>query len=329
MDNQNNDEIDLGHVLRGVKNSFNRFQGRLYDFLLLLFKHKLTLITLLAIGYASGLLLDKQKAQLKRTEVVVIPNYDSSDFLYRNIENLNSLLSKGSVQELEKIFGEGFEEIKSLSISPIYDLRLLIRSTELMDILKESVKDNRLGWIQEEFEKGRIQKYHSIEIITNVETDALQITHKLVEFLNGNEFYKQIRLISLENVKFQLEEFDRTLIQIDSVISATTSKKITSIPTSQGFFLNDNSHISSLIEYKSVILEEKFEKLRRYEQKDNVIHLVSIDTNTEIKQRVLFSDLKLTLPIFLIILFLGIILLDSYLKHISKYSSLNKKKEDD
>lgn len=324
-ENQKNEEIDLGHVLSKIGDKFNRLQGRLYDLILLVFKFKFLVLSLLVVGFVVGYILDSKKVELKRTEVVVIPNYDSSDFLYRNIENISSLLSKGREEELLKIFGTQHTQIKGIEINPIYDLRLLIRSTELMDILKESVKDNRLGWIQEEFEKGRIQKYHSIEIITNEEADAVEIANNLVSFLNSNEFYKQIRLISLENVNFQLEEFDRTLVQIDSVISATTSKKISSIPSSQGFFLNDNSHISSLIEYKSVILEEKFEKLRRYEQKDDVIHLVSVDTNTELKVGRLMSNMKFILPIILFFSFIAIILLVSYVKYISQFSSLKNK----
>jgi len=325
---ESNEEIDLGQVLKGVKSSINRLQGKLFDFLLLIVKYKTILISLLVVGFVIGYILDEQKTQLKRTEVVVIPNFDSSDFLYRNIENVNSLFSKNRKEELQDIFGEFFDGVHSLDINPIYDLRLLMRSSELMDILKESVKDNRLGWIQEEFKKGRIQKYHSIEIVTDEDTDALAVAHRLIDFLNDNDFYKQIRLISLENVKFQLEEFDRTLVQIDSVISATTSKKMNSIPTSQGFFLNDNSHISSLIEYKSVILEEKFEKLRRYEQKDDVIHLVSIDTYTEIKRSMIFSRLKLSLPALLVFGFIGSLLFVSYVRHISKYSKYYNKKED-
>lgn len=329
MNNHNyTDEIDLGQFLRSVKNRINRLQGKLFDFLLLVVKYKVILISILIIGFAIGLYLDTQKTSLKRAEVVVIPNYNSSDFLYRNIENLSSLLSKGSNKEIEHIFGEKFKKIKSLSISPIYDIQPLINSKELMDILKESVKDNRLDWIHEEFQKGRIQKYHSIEILSEEDTDALSITHKLIDFLNDNDFYKQIRLISLENVGFQLEELDRTLIQIDSVISAATSKKTISTPTSQGFLVNDNSHISSLIEYKYVLIEERFEKLRQIKQKDDVIQLVSIDTNTEIKQNLLFSNLKITLPIILIATFLLVIILISYIKHISKFSSLNNKKED-
>lgn len=324
-ENQKNEEIDLGQVLSKIGDKFNRLQGRLYDLILLVFKFKFLVLSLLVVGFVVGYILDGKSVDLKRTEVVVIPNYDSSDFLYRNIENISSLLSKKREEELLQIFGTQHTLIKGIEINPIYDLRLLIRSTELMDILKESVKDNRLGWIQEEFEKGRIQKYHSIEIITDEEADAVEIANNLVSFLNSNEFYKQIRLISLENVNFQLEEFDRTLVQIDSVISATTSKKISSIPSSQGFFLNDNSHISSLIEYKSVILEEKFEKLRRYEQKDDVIHLVSVDTNTELKVRRLTSNLKLILPTLLFFSFIGIILLVSYVKYISQFSRLKNK----
>lgn len=324
-ENQKNEEIDLGQVLSKIGDKFNRLQGRLYDLILLVFKFKFLVLSLLVVGFVVGYILDSKKVELKRTEVVVIPNYDSSDFLYRNIENISSLLSKGREEELLQIFGTQHTQINGIEINPIYDLRLLIRTTELMDILKESVKDNRLGWIQEEFEKGRIQKYHSIEIITSEEADAVEIANNLVSFLNSNEFYKQIRLISLENVNFQLEEFDRTLVQIDSVISATTSKKISSIPSSQGFFLNDNSHISSLIEYKSVILEEKFEKLRRYEQKDDVIHLVSVDTNTELKVGRLMSNMKLILPILLFFSFIGIILLVSYVKYISQFSRLKNK----
>ena len=324
-ENQKNEEIDLGQVLSKIGDKFNRLQGRLYDLILLVFKFKFLVLSLLVVGFVVGYILDGKSVDLKRTEVVVIPNYDSSDFLYRNIENISSLLSKEREEELLQIFGTQHTLIKGIEINPIYDLRLLIRSTELMDILKESVKDNRLGWIQEEFEKGRIQKYHSIEIITDEEANAVEIANNLVSFLNSNEFYKQIRLISLENVNFQLEEFDRTLVQIDSVISATTSKKISSIPSSQGFFLNDNSHISSLIEYKSVILEEKFEKLRRYEQKDDVIHLVSVDTNTELKVGRLTSNLKLILPTLLFFSFIGIILLVSYVKYISQFSRLKNK----
>ncbi len=326
---ESSEEIDLGSLFKGIKDSFNRFQGRIFDFLMVLVNYKVVIFSLLVIGAIAGYFLDAKKVQLKRTEIVVIPNFDSSDFLYRNIENINSLFSKKRKDELEDIFGEYFEGVISLDIEPIYDLRLIMRSTELMDILKESVKDNRLSWIQEEFKKGRIQKYHSIELITEEDTDALAVAHRLIEYLNSNDFYKQIRKISLENVKFQLEEFDRTLIQIDSVIATTTSKKINPSPTSQGFFLNDNSHISSLIEYKSVILEEKFEKLRRYEQKDDVIHLVSIDTSTEVKRSKLFSNLKISLPVFLVIAFILGLLTINYLRHISKYSTLYSNKKED
>lgn len=326
---ENNEEIDLGIVLNSLKNSFNKLQGRLFDLLFLFVKFKFSIIILFVFGFFAGMFLDNKNAHIERTSIFVIPNYDSSELLYQNIETISSLLSKGKEEDLNKIFGESFSGIRSISIKPINDLRLLIKSGEIIDLLKESTKDKQLSWIQNEFEKGRIQKYHSIEIISDQEEiDMLAVTNSLMNYLNSNPYFKEVRLIALEDAEFQLNELARTLTQIDSIFSTKNWKNYNSGTTSQHLYLSNNSEFSNLLEYKSELLEGRFEMLRLTKQMDEVIQLVHVDRFLKPEKSIFSSSLKTWLPILLVSLFLGINIVISYINYIRKFSSIKNKKED-
>lgn len=325
---EGNDEIDLGLVLRGIRNGFNKLQGKLFDLLFLFVKFKYVISAIIGVGFVFGYYLDNKETEVKYSEVVVIPNYNSSEYLYSHIEMINTLFSKNNKEELKEIFGEAYKGVHSVSIKPINDLRLLVESSELMDLLKESVKDNRLSWIQEEFDKGRIQKHHSISMSTNLNIDVSEVTNHLIKYLNNNAYFKQIRLISLDDVAFQLEELERTLDQIDTQIANTSNKNYNSTPASQSLFFSNHSELSSLFEYKSALLEERYEKLRRQTQMDEVIQLVYVDDYLKPEKSFMSSSYKISLPVMLVGGFISFIVLISYLKHISKFSRISNKKRD-
>ena len=99
-------------------------------FLKFLYKNKIIICLLVVIGLVLGYYLDSKVKKEFKTEVVVVPNFESVDLLYTEVENFKTNLKTNSQKNTY------LKEILNLEIKPIENINNVLQERENLEIFK-------------------------------------------------------------------------------------------------------------------------------------------------------------------------------------------------
>ena len=125
------EEVDLGYLFKSIGGFFKKILRTLFLILDFFKKYFIIIIILLIIGFAYGYYKDYNAIKTYDNEVIVIPNFESVDYLYDKVEAINKKIASGDTIYLQNV--------------PIILLQI-----ELQKIVKE-------GAYQENFLQSNIQ----------------------------------------------------------------------------------------------------------------------------------------------------------------------------
>lgn len=103
---QNNDsqEIDLSQISRKIGGFFDGIIFNIFRIIFFLKRNIVLVGILLVLGAGLGYFLDKTNKNYEN-QIVVIPNFDSVDYLYSKIELINSKVKEGDTIFLKNVVG--------------------------------------------------------------------------------------------------------------------------------------------------------------------------------------------------------------------------------
>ena len=82
------EEIDLGYLFKKMGNLFKKFIKLIFLVLAFFVKFRVIVVILIIIGVGIGYYLDQNKEEVYNNEVIVIPNFESVDYLYSKINSI-------------------------------------------------------------------------------------------------------------------------------------------------------------------------------------------------------------------------------------------------
>src|SRR5690606_35368701 len=155
QNNQGSQEIDLSYLSKKTVSFFDGLGYSLYKFCRFLWKNIIVLAILIVVGAVAGYFLDKKFGESYKHEVIVVPNFNSTSYLYGKIENTK--------------FKDG--PITSVEIEPIVDIYQFINdSYNNLEIAKYLSENNiQLTKHEEGSDVEKYYKYHLMTIYTNTE----------------------------------------------------------------------------------------------------------------------------------------------------------------
>ncbi|RZJ61495.1 MAG: hypothetical protein EOO45_23255, partial [Flavobacterium sp.] len=112
-----NQEIDLTKVARSVRASFSRANDSIFDGILFIKRNIVIFIILIIIGAALGFYLDSSSKSYEH-KVNVIPNFQSVDYLYSEIDLLNAKLRENDSAFFKKAGIKNFKNLSKVEIEP-------------------------------------------------------------------------------------------------------------------------------------------------------------------------------------------------------------------
>src|SRR5215471_8269754 len=89
QDNKDTQEIDLMDVSKKIEEFFGNIQMRVFKGILFLKRNMITIGILFVIGAALGFYMDKTN-KIYDSEIIVCPNFGSTDYLYSEIYLIES-----------------------------------------------------------------------------------------------------------------------------------------------------------------------------------------------------------------------------------------------
>ncbi|MGV0756044.1 hypothetical protein F0358_04385 [Empedobacter brevis] len=289
--NSQSSEIEIG----------NLFKKSIYNFKTFLRKNILIIFLLIILGIITAYLFSPLLKSYE-SKVIVSPNYGSVDYLYNEIDLINSKISDKDTIFLNKI---GItSNINKIEIKPIVNIYQFAGESESnFDLLKLFAEDGDINKVADDEKTSKNYKTHEIILTTKKSSIIPANIDKLLQYLNKNEYYNQVRLIKIENEKARLGINNNTIEQINAVFSKV-EKSTSSEANKNLVYVNDNNQLNDLLITKRELTKEnEYIKLNEL-LSTNVIKKISESLNVQVESK--GSFLKFVIPLLFVGIFLFI-----------------------
>lgn len=286
--NSQSSEIEIGTIFKNTLMKLIFFFKKNFSILLIL------IILGIGVGYSLNPLFKSYESK-----VIIAPNYSSVDYIYNEIDLINSRIADRDSIFLNKI---GItKDIKKIEIKPINNIYQFVQESDSnFELLKLFAEDGDINKVAEDETTSKNYKTHQIILSTNLPRLNSNDINKLLAYLNNNNYYKKIKDISIKNEKVRLNLNEKTIDQINSVFSKFDAPEKES--NKNLVYVNENNQINDLLVTKRDLMKEnEYIKLNEV-LTTNIVTDISQSLNIQTKSKNSF------LAILFPILFIGIFL---------------------
>lgn len=305
MEQNNVDEIDLGAVFGLFKNAFNKLLVQVFKVIRFIIKNWIVVVILTIIGVGLGGYSDYNSKPNQEAKALIKINFDAVKYVYNEIDLLNS---KFKLEDTIFLKEAGFRtdslEIKELILTP---------NVSLKDIAEGGKKNKDLIQILDNFDLSEEDlqlsdpfiseyKHHTLEFKLS-SNGSKETIEKVIDYINDNKILGEIKIATIENIKYRIDNNLKIIEQIDDVIETFQSGESLISPSSQIYVVDKNFSISEVFTSK-VVLQQQTEELKNdlIYSKDIVVvinrpYLVDVDWGILGKKTVIY-------PLFLVLAFL-------------------------
>ncbi|MCK8523343.1 hypothetical protein M0D21_17310 [Aquimarina sp. D1M17] len=314
MSEQNqNEEIDLMQLFVMVKEFFKKFL-RLVVEVVLFFKKKIVLFLILGVlGAGFGFFMDQYQGKKDAfvQEIILEPKYDSVEYIYGFIEDLeddfkDEVYIKKLGLEIELV-----DKVKSISLEPI------IKPSEVLEELQDKegfteTYDDKL--LQEKKYRGFYSQHKLTISFMDKNEKNISITNTILDHLRSNEHFVKVVKLEVAQIKNNLEQNKKSLKFVNDYLTNLSEN-----PSSQdqGSFVfaseSETPTIASLFKRKQALMDEITEQEKELEFGKQIYEVVE-NTGIIAKRKALTGRLIFSFPLILI----GLISLLYFFRYLSK-----------
>lgn len=303
------EEVDLGYLFSKIGDFFKGIVKAIYSVIAFFVKFWIVTVVLLVVGFALGYYLDSTKTEVYDNTVIVIPNFESVDYLYESVEEINSKIAFNDSLYLKEALGPRFRNLRKIKIEAIPDIyNFVAQSREHIDVFRILFENQELEEFIEDVPTSKNYKYHKLNFrIAGKESQEL--IEAFLEDINNNEHFLAYKEAYTENNQLQLAETAKMLAQIDSAVMHATSIQQGG-DIDQYISMGDN-RLDMLLFRKQEIMDNRL-KLQK-KKRDQTATVKVVARNYNVIDTELFSlSNKLKIPLLLIFLF-GLVFFIRYL----------------
>jgi hypothetical protein len=232
---QNNDEeVDLGSLFtvigKGFKNFFNFigniFKGifhRLILILLFLKLHVLKFSVAVLIGGIVGFFLESNKETKFSSNLIVKPNFESTQLLYENINYYNDLVKQQNTKHLASIFKIDTSKaaaLRKFEITPLMNSNDIINAYDnfILEVDTLTVKSYDFDNFESSFTDFDYL-VHNIEVQATVSDIFSELENTIINSIEKNTFFNKIKNLTKENLNTKDSILKANFIEVDSLRS--------------------------------------------------------------------------------------------------------------
>ena len=227
------EEVDLGQLFKIIGsglNTFFNFIGRvlkgIFDLLiqLILFirRHFIKFAVAAILGVGIGYILDKGKEVVYAANLIVQPNFGSTQQLYKNIQYYNSLVNQKDTLLLASTFGITPGEaasLRSFYINPIKNENTTLEAYD--KFLRQTTDSTLIKEYSYETFKNNVSEYdysvHDITV-TALKNDVFRkLQPVIIASVTENTYFNTKKRITLENLNRSDSILRGSITEIDSL----------------------------------------------------------------------------------------------------------------
>jgi uncharacterized membrane protein len=311
--NQDDQEIDLFLILKKIGSFPQWISAMLFKSIQFFIKNGIIILILLIVGFGLGYYLDKNQKKYDH-QIIVAPNFKSTDYLYSKIDLLASKISEKDVLFLKSIGINNPLQLNKISIEPIVDVYKLINNNEQnFELLELMAQNGDLKTIVKESTTSKNYNYHTIILSTNGVMRQGDVVDPILKYLNSSSYFEKIQKISVSNIQQKIKEKEATIVQIDTILNAFSNKNRNAQRSDKLIYYNENTQLSSIINTKDSLVNRlgalKIDLFNSAKVINDNTVIMNIKNDESINGKI-----KLILPILFIALFIIIGFIVSFYK---------------
>ena len=315
--NEDNQEIDLSQISKKIGNFFENVSTAIFRGFLFFKRNILWVGILFILGVGIGLYLDKT-TKVYDNEIIVSPNFGSTDYLYAKIDLIQSKIENNDTVFLKNVIGiKDIKKIKKIEIKPIVDVYKFIENKDKdnnFELLKLMAEDGDIKKIVNESITSKNYPYHQISFTTQGETYNEKTVNPILTFLNNSDYYKVIQKQYLENIKIKIAENDSIISQINTILNSFSSTTNGSQKSEKMVYYNENSPLADVLKTKNELIYDLAARRLDLLNLDKIVKDNSITLNIR-NNKSTNGKMKLVLPLLFIFLFILVGYFKSYYKN--------------
>lgn len=298
--NTQDQEIDLGQIGKGISNFYQSIIASIFDFIFFIKKKAIVFSILVILGFALGYYLDKLKAYT--TEIQVIPNFGTNDYLYKRIAHLQAKLKEKDTAFFNSIGIKNVKKISDIDITPINGIYSYINSSDEnnknFELVKLMAEDGDIQKIIKDNVTSKNYPQHTITIRTTKRFSKNELADPVLNYLQQSDYYTRLKAIYNRNLLEKIKANNILIDQIDQLLASYAKN-----PSSGGVMISENGGVADVITKKDELVNE------------NNLHQIQLLESTKIikEQEVVLNNMdseglankmKFIVPLVLLFLYL-------------------------
>lgn len=319
--NQNSsDEIDLGQLFQLIGRGFDaifRFILRVFAYLK---RNIFILIGLILVGFAIGYGLNSIVSKRLKTEVIVKPQSESKNYLYDVIDEIQSNISAKDTTFFKSI---GIENIDfsglEISVSRVVEEGASESDMQYLELLQSFENTDAIADIVRAELQNKSSFNHRITFFYKNVESGTTFAESVMEYINSNEYFEEVVLISRENAQNRIDQNQVLLKQVDEIILNYTNNLASKNDnvSSERIILDNQEqvNIADLFEYKNLLIRDIETKKMELVEQTKPISVINFGNPQEV-QKSFFGKNLVLIPILLI----GLLFVFSIFKYLNKKS---------
>ena len=317
----NDQEIDFSQISKKVGGLFESLSTRIFMGFLFLKRNIIIIAILFFVGAAIGYYLDKTSKSYDN-QIIVAPNFSSTDYLYARIDLLASKINEQDTVFLKETVGIKKPSVLStLKIEPIIDAYKFISSKEEnFELIKLMAEDGEMKSILEDNVTSKNYPYHVISFKSSALISESETVQPILKYLNDSEYYKKIQAATIENTKIKMVKNDSLIAQIDAFLNSIPKNSSTQ-KTGSLVYMSENTQLNDVIKTKDMLVNEQAIHRMEFINLDKIIKENSTTINIK-NNKAINGKMKIIIPFLFLFLFITFVFLRSYYRY--EMSKLNK-----
>ncbi|MCO6161752.1 hypothetical protein [Flavobacterium sp. NRK F7] len=255
--NPQDQEIDLGQILKNIRAFFESILDSLFEFILFLKKNSIIIIILLVLGFGLGYLLDIKNKSYKHS-IIVAPNFGSADYLYAKVNLLNSKKKEDDTVFFNSIGIKDIKHFNKIDIEPIIDVyKFIDYKKENFELIKLMAQDGDIEEIIHDDVTSKNYPFHVINLKTSDTVNYKSTVLPILQFVNDSPYFETVRKQSLENINEKMVANDSLISQINFLLDAFSSTSSNNQKSDKLVYYNENNQLNDIIKTKENLIIEQ------------------------------------------------------------------------
>lgn len=250
--NSQEQEIDLSQIGKSISKVFQKGINKCFDLLFFIQKKLIIVIVLLVIGGGLGFYLDKEPNYT--SDVVVIPNFGSNEYLYSKVNLMSLKLKEKDQAFFTKIGIKNIKDFISIEIQPVNGIYNFINKEEQknnFDFIKLMAEDGDIERVLQDKTTSKNYYLHGLNIKTAIVYNQKDLIDPILNFLQQSEYFLKLQKIQQYNLEEKLAANKSIIAQIDQIVLSLNQNK-----TGSSVSISENTGLSDLIQKKDYLILE-------------------------------------------------------------------------